>query len=432
MTEPESPSTAAPAAPATPAAPAAILTAALDSKPDGAQHIVLVTTKKTGRKKDKDLVISRAFCGVRGELSPTRTEIAPDSMRHPLNDDFDSSVSPICLACCEAFRTGVAPSEEVEVEAVAVDRTPEEKRLALLQAVRFMYDIQKERIQSGNRAGPQAAHAQAKLDPKQAHFMKHAAERLELLELDAGREIKRLLADHPIYDHWLSKQKGCGPLMSAVLIAHIDIKKAAMASQIVAVCGLAVREASCQACKGAGRLGDHNDAVSCQVCDGSGKTMQADRMRKGEKTRYNPWLKSKVLAVLGSSFIKANSPWRKFYDDYKARLENRKVKVCMLCHGSGEFKRKVSAKAPSDAPAFAHEDRDDEIEARPDGKCPVCDGRGGDCPWGRSQKHRHQAAIRYMVKMFLQQLYQEWRTLENLPVRKPYAEEYLGRTHHTS
>ena len=49
--------------------------------------------------------------------------------------------------------------------------------------------------------------------------------------------------------------------------------------------------------------------------------------------------------------------------------------------------------------------------------------------WGKSDGHRKNAAIRYMVKMFLLDLYKEWRTLEGLPVREPYAEEYLGKRH---
>lgn len=43
--------------------------------------------------------------------------------------------------------------------------------------------------------------------------------------------------------------------------------------------------------------------------------------------------------------------------------------------------------------------------------------------------HRHKAATRKMIKMFLKDLYVAWRTVEHLPVRKPYEEEYLGRKH---
>lgn len=50
--------------------------------------------------------------------------------------------------------------------------------------------------------------------------------------------------------------------------------------------------------------------------------------------------------------------------------------------------------------------------------------------WGYSDLHRHRASIRYMIKMLLRQIYIDWRTFENLPVREPYEVEYLKRQHH--
>jgi hypothetical protein len=216
--------------------------------------------------------------------------------------------------------------------------------------------------------------------------------------------------------------------MSAILIAYVDIDKVEMASQLHAWCGLAVRSAPCSTCKGK----PSEDGSSCNVCGGGGMVMEADRRRKGEKTRFNPWLKSKVLTVLGGSFLKANSPWRKHYDDYKNRKKNQKVDKCMLCWGTGKY---VSKPRPGARPG---PDGQLEVEAvdvkphLPPGTCPNCEGRGRDCPWGRSDAHRHNAALRYMCKMFLTELYVKWRTIEGLSVRAPYAEEYLGRVHHTS
>ena len=43
--------------------------------------------------------------------------------------------------------------------------------------------------------------------------------------------------------------------------------------------------------------------------------------------------------------------------------------------------------------------------------------------------HIDRMSKRYMIKMFLQDLYVAWRTLEGLSVRKPYAEEYLDKKH---
>lgn len=37
--------------------------------------------------------------------------------------------------------------------------------------------------------------------------------------------------------------------------------------------------------------------------------------------------------------------------------------------------------------------------------------------------------MRYMVKMFLRDLYVAWRTLENLPIAETYQEAKLGKHH---
>lgn len=52
------------------------------------------------------------------------------------------------------------------------------------------------------------------------------------------------------------------------------------------------------------------------------------------------------------------------------------------------------------------------------------------CMWKDCcDQHKHADAMRYVGKMFLVRLYQEWRKLEGLPVRPPYQEEKLGHVH---
>jgi len=43
--------------------------------------------------------------------------------------------------------------------------------------------------------------------------------------------------------------------------------------------------------------------------------------------------------------------------------------------------------------------------------------------------HRHNMAMRYMIKRFLVDLYVEWRTLEGLEVMPEYSEGKLGIAH---
>ncbi len=406
-------------------APRPLIVAPLASAPEGHLHIV---PQPAATVVPLDVRASdRAACGTRGALVPTRQTISTESLSHPDNDDSDPTTSPICPKCLDVHRLADAPPPPVETS--GQPETMDDKRLALLQAVRFAYDLQKLRIQQGNRAGPQAPQAPAKLDAVQARFLGYAGGKLELLEQDAFKEVKRLLTQHPISE-WLLSQKGCGPTMTGVIISHVDIHKVEMASQLNAWCGLAVGM-----CKGKGLIkgpsGEDGAGtpVKCPGCDGAMQVMESDRRRKGEKTRYNPWLKSKIIAVLGGSFIKANSPWRKHYDDYKLRKKNQLVAKCMLCNGSGKYVSKPKPGAPP--PAIGELDAEG-IVVKAGGICSNCDGRGGQCSWGKSDAHRHAAAVRYMCKMFLQELYVQWRTIEKLSVRKPYAEEYLGRTHHTS
>lgn len=100
-----------------------------------------------------------------------------------------------------------------------------------------------------------------------------------------------------------------------------------------------------------------------------------DRLTPGYLSPFNKKLRSKMCGVLAASFLRSGSPYRQFYDNYKHRLE-------------------------------AKEGWKDEKPG-----------------------HRDKAAKRYMIKQFLRDLYVAWRTIEGLPVRKPYEEEYLGKRH---
>lgn len=245
-----------------------------------------------------------------------------------------------------------------------------ENQIQLRHAVGLFYDLQKLRIQSGNRTS--AGVDTIELDDKAKAFVGDISAGLSNNEKRALKEINRLLRKEPIWK-WLKEQKGVGPTMGGVLVAYTNVKRAPTASALWKWCGLA-------------------------VVDG-----RADRRHKGHKCNYNPFLKGKMLKVLAESFIKSNSPWRDIYDDRKNRRKNQLVDTCMGCKGSGKYEKKP---------------------------CTNCKGTGGPAPWGASDAHRHRDALRVMVKQFLAQFWEEGRKLEGLEVRVPYAEEYLGRKHH--
>lgn len=109
----------------------------------------------------------------------------------------------------------------------------------------------------------------------------------------------------------------------------------------------------------------------------SGLAPGKDRKKKGEKCSFNQFLRAKLCGVLGSSFLKCASPYRTYYDNMKHRLESKNWGM--------------DSKNPTD-------------------------------PKRPKAGHQHKAANRYMVKMFLKDLYVAWRTLEGLPVAEPYGD----------
>lgn len=269
------------------------------------------------------------------------------------------------------------------------ERTPEQNRAALRRKVRIFYDLQRLRLQTAGRTLDRATDIElhevdvAILDARAADLLRAEKEGLKDIEshLKTMPAFNQILADK-------EKWKGIGPTLAGVLLAEIDITRADTVSALWRYAGLAPQKARrCKKCQdtvvlttkgGVAFKHEFNRQKKCPVGNAmmEGETYesaQAERPTKGEKLHYNKFLKTKLVGVMGSCLLKANSPWRKFYDDYKHRLQSA-------------------------------------------GK-------------GMSDGHRNNMAIRYMVKMLLQEFWIQWRTLEGLPVREPYQEQYLGHAH---
>ena len=277
--------------------------------------------------------------------------------------------------------------------------------------VRGAYDIQKNRIQTGNRL---VGNFKAKLGqapsekgdtidkegqqvltnlrrshklltegvasfPRQATFKgdEVISDYTELclvdnyLELEAQekshfRRLGNILKGYPIYNEFLLGVTGVGPAMAGVMLSEIDITKAEYPSSLHKYAGLDV------ASDGQGRSRKKEHLEDSEYVDAEGEV----KVKKG--ITFNPFLKTKLVGVLGSSFIKQSPDkcvYRKIYDDYKHRLEHMD----------------------------AHKEK--------------------------SKGHRHNMAVRYMVKMFLVDLYNAWRRIEGLPVAPTYSEAKLGKVH---
>ena len=277
--------------------------------------------------------------------------------------------------------------------------------------VRGAYDIQKNRIQTGNRLvgnfkaklGQAPSEKEDTIDkegqqvllnlrrshklltegvasfPRQATFKgdEVISDYTELclvdnyLELEAQekahfRRLGNILKGYPIYNEFLEGVTGVGPAMAGVMLSEIDITKAEYPSSLHKYAGLDVASDG----QGRSRRKEHLEDSEYTDKDGEVKT------KKG--ITFNPFLKTKLVGVLGSSFIKQSPDkcvYRKIYDDYKHRLEHMD----------------------------AHKEK--------------------------SKGHRHNMSVRYMVKIFLVDLYNAWRRLEGLPVAPTYNEAKLGKVH---
>lgn len=250
----------------------------------------------------------------------------------------------------------------------------EVSRDKLRKLVQVRYDYQDLRIRTSNRLAKKADGTDqnkddAILPDEEIPQIKSVLNTSREMEDEIEASIKVEVQKFPIYTEFLSKVKGCGPSLSAILISSIDINKADTASKIVQYSGLNPGMK-----KGKKKDADGNIVETDELVRG-------DKPTKGYLLPYNAFLKTKLMGVLAGCMLKANSQYRVYYDNMRERLSN------------------------SDKP----------VNGNPDKK------------WkDESKAHINMASQRYMIKMFLQDLYGVWRQLEGLPTRKPYQEEYLG------
>lgn len=208
------------------------------------------------------------------------------------------------------------------------------------------------------------------------------------LEDQERRSFKRILTvleSVPVYTQYLSKVKGIGPAMAGVIISEIDIHKATYPSSIWMYAGLDV------AADGRGRSRRDEHLVERAYVDKEG----VDKVRKG--ITFNPWLKTKLVGVLAPSFLRAgNEQYRAVYDGYKNRLEN---------HARYGLANEATLKSEMAEKGFKKYS---------------------------PKSHRHNMAMRYVVKIFLIDLHREWRKLEGLPESIPYHVAKLGMRNHAA
>ena len=208
------------------------------------------------------------------------------------------------------------------------------------------------------------------------------------------RGLNKILVDFPIWNEYLQDVRGIGPAIAGILISEIDISKARYPSSLWAYSGLDVatdpQRAHNPDGKGRSRRKEHLTTVKYVNKDGEEKTR--------DSITFNPLLKTKLLGVLGPSFLRAGVPCEP--DCEKKSCEKRGEHNTGYGSPYGEV--------------YANERH--RLQNHVDHK-------------EKTKGHQHAMAIRKAVKIFLIDLYKVWREMENLPVSKPYHEAKLGMQH---
>lgn len=159
--------------------------------------------------------------------------------------------------------------------------------------------------------------------------------------------------------------KGVGFMLAAKLVAMIDIERCKTVSSLWRFSGFGVVP-FCPKCEKYLDI----QLERCPECD-SEVIRRAERLRKGEKAHYNTRLKTYCWQV-GTSFLKSGSSYRDIYDKAREQYDKRE-------------------------------------------------------DW--TDLHRHRAAMRKMIKVFLQHFWLRWRTLEGLPTSEPFI---IGKDGHST
>jgi len=270
--------------------------------------------------------------------------------------------------------------------------------------------------------------------------------------------LPKILSGIPVYDKFLADIVGIGNQLAGVIISEIDISRSEYPSSLWKYTGID--------CVNVGFYTDDagkEHTVRAETIDayfainGDEVTMLAEgkypvlvksvgRSRKDfclvsreytnkqgvsavrDSITYNPFLKTKLVGVLGTSFLRAGVT---FVDGVKmgagVRLKHAKSMGFVEKDEDDDdkmsdrviaFLRKKGCKVeftPSYYGKFYY-DYKERIENSPH-------------HFDKTDLHRHNMAIRFMIKRFLVDLYKAWRALEGLPVAEEYSAAKLNMPH---
>ena len=211
--------------------------------------------------------------------------------------------------------------------------------------------------------------------------------------------IAKVVSQHPMWNHFFKDVSGVGPLMTAVCLTEFDIVKGNRIGKFWKYAGLDVAEDG----RGRGRFKEH--LIDQTYTDKGGK----EQTKKG--ITFNPFLKTKLVGVLASCLIKQVKWTTTTKGVYDATAEDRrktkkgKDDEVIYCVIDWEGKYRIVYNN------YKHRLEHHKLHSE------------------KSKGHRHSMSMRYMTKIFIQDLWLAWRELEGLEVTRPYHEAVLGHNH---
>lgn len=192
----------------------------------------------------------------------------------------------------------------------------------------------------------------------------------EVLETRVKQALQ-IYVKNQLIGQWMIENYGIGPVISAGLLAHIDIDKVSYAGQIWSYCGLAPGN---------------------------------DRRKKGEKATYNPTMK-RLCWLIGESFVKVSGKEDALYGQLYRVRKDYEIKQ----NEAGAFKAQAEK-------ALTDKNYSKDTEAYKSyitGKLPPA--------------HIHARAKRFAVKIFLAHLHEVWKfTIGGTFPPRPYVFDILG------
>jgi len=261
-------------------------------------------------------------------------------------------------------------------------------------AIRQYEDYQEQRKALGNRLKIKSNGEPQKLPDEQVENWAITAKDQQVfaaqykmlikMEGEIRKHLNGILKEFDLWSEYLKGIRGVSVISASYILGFYNINEAATVSKLWQYTGLnpgKVRGKKRMSLKEAQKSGlpivreiqdDNGGSAIVQTED----LIPGDKLTPGYVAPFNRNMRVAMVGKLAPSLIKAMGHYKlNYYDTYKLRLEQEEG-------------------------------------------------------WKNESKgHRANAATRYMMKMFLKDLYVAWRELEGLPVRKPYQEEYLEHTH---